>query len=278
MTVFVFSVVLLAAALHAGWNALVKGGSDKMMTTVLVTGSAAAIAMASLPFLPAPAPQSWLFIGLSTLVHFAYFTLVARAYHFADMSQAYPIMRGTAPLLVAATGIFLPGPRLPPSAWLGIGIICAGILGMAVHRRRAAGGNRIGLALLNAAVIACYTLIDGTGVRRSGAPAAYTLWIFLLTGVPFVACMLVTRGGAFRRYVAGNWPAGLLGGFGTAAAYGLVLWAMMSAPVAVVAALRETAILFGIAISGLVLQEKISPMRIAGACAIAAGAVVLRLA
>ena len=126
-------------------------------------------------------------------------------------------------------------------------------------------------------LIASYTLIDGAGVRRSGAPAAYTLWIFLLTGVPLLLWAISTRGKTFRRYVGRNWHLGLVGGFGTVASYGLALWAMTVAPVAVIAALRETSILFGTAISGFVLKEKISPIRIVGACVIAAGAIMLRL-
>jgi drug/metabolite transporter (DMT)-like permease len=133
------------------------------------------------------------------------------------------------------------------------------------------------LALLNAVVIATYTLIDGAGVRRSGAPAAYTLWIFLLTGGPLMAWALAARGRALRHYAAGNWRSGLVGGMGTIASYGLALWAMTVAPVAMVAALRETAILFGVAISRLVLKERVGPARITGACVIAAGAVALRL-
>ena len=277
MTITVFSIVLLAAMCHATWNALVKGGGDKLLTTVLITGSAAAIALVVLPFLPAPARASWPFMASSALCSILYFTLVARIYRVADMSATYPLMRGTAPLIVALASASVLGEPLAPLAWLGIATICAGILNMAIGKRGGAANAGMALALFNALVIAIYTLIDGSGVRRSGSPAAYTLWIFLLTGVPLVAWALVAKGPAFRRYVGRNWHYGMAGGLGTVVSYGLALWAMLVAHVAMVAALRETAILFGAAISGVVLKEPLGSARIAGACIIAAGAAALRL-
>jgi drug/metabolite transporter (DMT)-like permease len=277
MAFSVFAIVLLAAALHATWNAVVKAGGDTTMTTGVVAGAAALIAVVCLPFLPPPARQSWPFIAASTLVQIVYFVLIARIYRISDMSQSYPLMRGAAPLLVAiSSAAFLDEP-LAPIAWLGVGVICTGIVGMAAARRPGQGRG-VALALLNAGVIASYTLIDGVGVRRSGAPAAYTLWLSMLSGAPFALWVLSSRRQAFRSYVAANWPLGLLGGFGSLASYGLALWAMTVAPIAVVAALRESSILFATAISGFILKEKVSPVRIAGACIIAGGAAILRLA
>lgn len=277
MPVAVFGLILFAAALHATWNAIVKGGGDTLLTTVLVTTAAALIAAVALPLLPGPAPASWPFIAVSALFQIVYFILVAAAYRVADMSQTYPLMRGTAPLLVALASAAWIGEPLSASAWAGVAVLCAGIFGMAADGRR--GGNRAGLllALLNALVIAGYTVIDGLGVRRSDAPAAYTLWIFLLTGLPLAAWAMLARRRAFADYAARNWHLGLAGGIGTLASYGLALWAMTMAPVAVVAALRETSILFGVAISGLVLKERVSAARIAAVCVIAAGAAILRM-
>jgi drug/metabolite transporter (DMT)-like permease len=274
----VFCIVLFAALLHAGWNAIVKGAGDKLLTTVLVTTSAALLAALSLPALRPPNAASWPFILASSLFQFAYFVLLARTYHLVDMSQSYPLMRGTAPLLVAIVSVLALGAHLTMTMWIGVGVICLGILGMAAGDRQR---NRkgIALALLNAVVIAGYTLIDGLGVRRSGAPAAYTLWIFLVTGVPLGAWAIHARGRtAFSSYARRNWHFGLIGGVGTVASYGLALWAMTIAPIAVVAALRETAILFGVIISGLLLKEHVGLGRLAAACTIALGAAVLRLA
>ncbi|WP_065847756.1 EamA family transporter [Sphingobium sp. Ndbn-10] len=278
MSAGIFGIVLVAAALHATWNAIVKGGGDTLLTTVLVTASAALIAIVVLPFLPPPSRASWPFIAASTVFQLGYFVLVARAYRIADMSLAYPLMRGTAPLLVAVVSVAWMGEPLSPRAWLGVGVICAGILSMAAAVPRNASKAGMVLALLNAIVIAGYTLIDGVGVRRSGAPVAYTLWIFLLTGAALAAWVLVGRREAFRGYIGRNWRLGLIGGAGTISSYGLALWAMTVAPVAVVAALRETSILFGTAISAALLHERVGPARIVAVCIIAAGAAALRLA
>lgn len=278
MPIAVFATVLFAAALHAAWNAIVKGADDKLLTTVLVAAGGVLIAVTALPFLPQPALASWPFIAGSTGFQAVYLVLVARTYRHADMSQAYPLMRGTAPLLVAlASGLFLGAP-LSAGGWLGVGVICAGILALAVGGLR--GGGRAGVvaALLNAVVIASYTLIDGAGVRRSGSPAAYVLWLNLFSGAPLVVWALIARRRALATYARRHWAAGLAGAVGTTASYGLALWAMTQAPVPVVAALRETSIVFGVAISGLLLRERVGPERIMAACAIAAGAAILRLA
>ncbi|MBB6253790.1 EamA family transporter [Nitrospirillum iridis] len=283
MSPTVFAIVLFAALLHATWNALVKGAGDKLMAAVLVAGGAAGIAAVVLPFLPQPAPASWPYIVASSVLQVVYMSLLARAYHVADMSQTYPLMRGTAPLVVAATGAVLLREGLSAVAWVGVVTICAGILSMAWMGRGgghdpAAGGAGPRLALLNALVIAGYTLVDGHGVRLSDAPAAYTLWGMLLNGVPLVAWALLARRRSFLGHVARQWPRGLVGGAGTLVSYGLALWAMTVAPVAVIAALRESSILFGTVIAGVVLKERVGPRRLAAACLIAVGAMVLRLA
>lgn len=277
MSFTTFTVVLVAAAFHASWNAVVKGGNDKLLTTALVTGAAAFLAAITLPFLGMPAPASWPFIAGSVLFQIGYFILVARIYHIADMSLTYPLMRGTAPLIVAlASAMVLREPLLPP-VWLGIILICSGVLSMAVARQPG-NGKGMSLAFLNAMVIAGYTMIDGEGVRRSGAAAGYTLWIFLLTGIPLIVWALTARSTAFIRYVAANWHYGVIGGIGAVASYGLALWAMTTAPIAVVSALRETSILFGTIITAAVLRESVDRRRIIAACIIAAGAAALRLA
>jgi drug/metabolite transporter (DMT)-like permease len=104
------------------------------------------------------------------------------------------------------------------------------------------------------------------------------MWLFLLNGVPLVAWALIARGPALRRYARANPRPGLVGGLGNLGSYGLALWAMTDAPVAVVAALRETSILFAMAIAGLFLGETITRGRLAAAAVIALGAVSLRLA
>jgi len=277
MPLIVFAVVMSAALLHASWNAIVKSAGDKFLTMIMVTACAAALSAALLPFLRAPAAASWPYAAASAVLQIVYFLLLARTYQISDMSQAYPLMRGTAPLIVALVSQFQMGDVLSRAAWAGVIGICLGIFSIAL-------GNQVNdrkgiyLALLNALVIAGYTLIDGAGVRRSGAPAAYTLWVFLLAGLPLTLWAASARGSAFFPYFGRYWKFGLAGGVGTTASYGLALWAMTVAPIAVVAALRETSILFGTLIAGLVLREHVGPRRLISACIIACGAAILRLA
>lgn len=277
LPVYVFAAVLFAALLHATWNAIVKSAGDKFLTTIMVTAAAAAVSACLLPFLTAPDRASWPCVGGSVLLQYAYFWLVARTYEVADMSQTYPLMRGTAPLLVALFTVFRMGDSLSAIAWIGLIGICSGILSMTLGSKLKQR-NGICLALLNALVIAAYTLVDGVGVRRSGSPAAYTLWVFLLTGIPFSIWAMTRRRTAFLPYVVRHWPIGLAGGIGVTASYGIALWAMTLAPIAVVAALRETSILFGTLMAGIVLKEHIGARRLLAACIIAGSAAILRMA
>jgi drug/metabolite transporter (DMT)-like permease len=278
MSLSVFAIVLFAAVLHAVWNAIVKGGSDKLLMTILVVSSSGAVAASILPFLAPPAAASWPFLLASMVFQIIYFTLVARVYRAADMSQAYPLMRGTAPLLVSMASVAFLHEHLSIIAWLGICSICVGTASLAWTARAREHLKGVALALLNALIIAGYTLIDGAGVRRSGAPIAYAAWLFLLTAIPLTGWAIVRNGAVFRRYAAMHFRLGLIGGLGSCASYGLALWAMTQAPVAIVAALRETSILFATVIAALVLKERVSPQRLAAACVIAAGAALLRLA
>ncbi len=274
MSLSIFCLVLFAALMHAGWNAIIKGAADKLMTTVLVSGFAALIAAIALPFLPAPAAASWPFLVVSPLLQALYFALVARCYHVSDMSQAYPLMRGAAPLLVAVAGVLWMGEHLRLIAWAGIGAVCLGVLAMALGSGRL---HHVALPLSNAAVIAGYTLLDAAGARRAGSALSYTLWLFLLTALPLLAWALLSQRARFIAQLQQNATRGLAGGIGTLLSYSLALWAMTQAPVALVAALRESAILFGLAISALVLKEQPPRRRLVAAGIIALGVVALRL-
>ncbi|WP_312236473.1 DMT family transporter [Stenotrophomonas sp.] len=274
MSLSIFCIVLFAALLHASWNAIVKRGRDTLLTTILVTGSAAVLAAIGLPFLPAPAAQSWPWLAASTGLQVIYYVLVARTYQVTDMSASYPLMRGCAPLLVALVGALFIGERLAGIAWAGIALICAGILCMT----RGISRQHLWLPLLNAGVIATYTLVDAWGARHSGAALSYTLWLFLLSGLPLPIWALCTRAAALRSYARANWHYGMVGGVGTLTSYALALWAMTVAPVAMIASLRETSILFGILISAFILHERVTRQRWIAAGLIVLGAAVLRLA
>ena len=270
--------VLLGALLHASWNAAIKSGRDKFLDTVLVAGGAGVIAAIGLPFLPLPAPESIPYLLTSSVLQLVYFLLVAAAYRTGDMSYAYPLMRGTAVLLVASASSLLIGEHLTMRAWIGILSISAGVLALTLlYRRSAPSLAPTAFALGNAAIIASYTLVDGIGARLSGQSVAYTLWLSLLTAVPLLAWTAWNRPAAFAGYFKARWVVGLGGGFCTLASYGLALWAMTRAPVATTAALRETSILFGMLISAGFLKERVGLPRMAAGIVIALGAAALRL-
>jgi drug/metabolite transporter (DMT)-like permease len=275
---YVVAAVLFAALLHACWNALVKSGRDTFLTTVLVAGGAGLAALVALPFVDAPQAASWPYIAGSTVVQLLYFELLIATYRSGDMSHAYPIMRGTAPLIVALASGLLMNEELAAIQWLAILCICGAILGLGLTGSASPNGRRTTqLALATACLIASYTIIDGMGVRKSGATAGYAMWVFLLTGSGFALWALRQRPGELLPYAKENWHIALLGGAGSFGAYGIALWAMTKAPVATVAALRETSILFATLIAALVLREKISKVRYGAIVLIAAGALLMRL-
>ena len=279
MSGFVLAVVLCGALLHATWNALIRSGTDSFLSTVLVAAGAALLSAAALPFVAQPAPASWPFIGASAATQLLYYILLAETYRAGDMSHSYPLMRGSAPLLVALASAGVLHQPLRLGQWLAIACISGGILTMwAGTRRQGAPARRTTtLALATACSIAAFTLIDGAGVRRAGAPAAYTMWIFLLTGAAYLAWCRHRRRGQLLAYARRHARIGVVGGAGTLGSYGLALWAMTQAPVATVAALRETSILFATAIAALVLHERISAQRYLAVALVGCGALAIRL-
>jgi drug/metabolite transporter (DMT)-like permease len=241
-------------------------------------GSAALIAVVALPFLPAPARESWPWLAVSASMQVGYLVLLVRIYHTVDMSLAYPLMRGSAPLTVALVSTLWLGEVLPGIGWIGIATICMGILAMAIGARGSLRPAGLAMTLGNAAIIAAYTLTDAMGARASGTPAAYTLWLSLLTGIAMVIWAIPARGAALVRYARQGWHIGLIGGASTIVSYTIALWAMTMAPIAMVAALRETSILFATVISAVILRERVSRARVMAACVIAGGTMLLRLA
>ncbi len=248
--------VLGAAALHAAWNALLKSGADKQLDTVAVAAGSGAVALAALPFVPAPAAASWPWIAASAVVHIAYFWALAGAYRWGDMSFSYPIMRGGGPLIVTVAGGAVFGEVLGGGQLAGVVLISAGILAFASHSAAdpAAQRKSLAFALVNACVIAGYTLIDAMGARLSGAPVSYALWFFVANGVVILAAGWLQRGAAAPRHLLRQWRIAFLGGAFAVGAYGVALWAMTKAPVALVAVLRETSVVFA-AVLGAVFPQ-----------------------
>jgi drug/metabolite transporter (DMT)-like permease len=266
--------VLGAALLHASWNVLVKSGADKELETVNIAIGSGLVALLAAFFLPPPARASWPWVAGSAVVHILYFVFLAGAYRWGELSYTYPVMRGGGPMIVAVVGALALGEVLPPGATVGIVLICAGILAFASgkHDRRATA-----FALANAVVIATYTLVDGQGARLSGAPVSYTLWFFVANGVVIVIYGWLRRGSAVGTYFRATWKRAVLGGSCAVAAYGIALWAMTRAPIAIVAVLRETSVIFAAVIAAFVLHEKFTRRRLAATGAVMLGLVALRL-
>lgn len=271
--------VLFGALCNAAWNIFVKRGSDPLLSMVLVALGSGLIGAAALPFLPTPAPASWPFIAASVAAQMIYAILLGAAYAAGDLGQAYPLMRGMAPLLVALASGPLIGEAVSPGRWCGVGLISAGVLAMALVRTDRAlprSWATTGFAMANAGAIASYTIIDGIGVRLSGAPLAYAFTTFALTAVPLTAWAFLRRGGGAWRYGVAQWRVLAFGGLGSFISYSIALWAMARAPVAVIASLRETSILFATALSILVLKEGVVPARLVATGLIVLGAVAIR--
>jgi drug/metabolite transporter (DMT)-like permease len=271
--------MLGAALLHAGWNALLKSSPDKALENVALAVSRGAIALAVVPWLPLPAPAAWPWIAASVVVHIAYFWALAGAYRWGDLSFTYPIMRGGAPALVALAGVAVFGEFLPGAQFAAIALICAGILGFATAARGDPAGARRALlfALGNAVVIATYTMIDARGVRVSGAPVSYALWFFVANSVVQVAIGLADRPHEVPAYLARHWLRAALGGAFTLGSYGIALWAMAQAPVALVAALREVSVVFAAVLGALFLGERFTLRRALATATVLVGLALLRL-
>jgi drug/metabolite transporter (DMT)-like permease len=279
LTLGITLAVLGAGLLHASWNALLKAapGGDAMLDTASVVAGSSVCALLVLPFVPLPDPAAWKFVATSSTIHFAYYVTLAHAYRTGDLSFAYPLMRGSAPLIVAALGIAVLHEVPSGHAALGILLICAGIVSIAFVRRSRHPPAAAGWAFANAGIIALYTLVDGSGARASGNAIAYVTWLIFLEGLPFLAWILWRRGAPAVVYLRRGWRRGLLGGACSLAAYGIVLFAMTRAPLAAVAALRETSVLFAALIGAFWLKEGLGAMRLAGAASVVAGVAALKL-
>ena len=270
--------VLGAGMLHAGWNALLKSapGGDPLLDTAGVVAASSFWSLLALPFVPVPDVAAWPFIAASATIHFAYYLTLTGAYRTGDLSFAYPLMRGTAPLIVALLGIALlhEWPTLQAAA--GIALISAGIVSIAfVHPGRHPPAA-VAWALANALIIACYTFVDGTGARASGNAWGYAFWLMFLEGLPFLAWIAARRGRPAVRYMAAGTSRALATGAGSVLAYAIVLWAMTRAPVALVAALRETSVIFATLFGALILKEGFGWRRLAGATSVALGVAALK--
>jgi phosphonate utilization associated putative membrane protein len=273
----VVGAVLFGALLHAGWNALVKSSSDKDLDMALIHLIGSLMAIPLVAVVGWPDAKAWPYITASVVVHIGYYLALTGAYRHGELGLTYPLMRGVAPLLVALSATFTLGETLTPLAWAGVIGISCGVLVLGLNQHAWQVPKAIAFALANAVIIAIYTVIDGLGVRASGYALQYVATLFLLDGWPFALLMFATRGNAVARYARKRWPMASIGACASLGSYGIALWAMTRSPVASVAALRETSVLFALLIGIWFLKERFTPRRMFGACSIVAGVMAVRL-
>jgi phosphonate utilization associated putative membrane protein len=273
----VMSLVLVGALLHAGWNALVKSSTDKTLDTALIHVLCSFLALPVCWYVGLPPPEAWPFIAASLAIHVGYYFALSGAYRHGELGLTYPLMRGTAPMLVAVASMLVLGEDLSGMGALGVVLISGGVLllgasaGLMRHRKA------VLYALSNAVLIALYTVVDAKGARISGNVVQYVAMLFVLDGWPFAVLVFLHRKGRIWAYVQGRWPLALGGAVASVGSYAIALWAMTVAPMAMVAALRETSVLFAAILGAWFLKEHWTPNRVLGTVSVVGGVMALRL-
>lgn len=271
-------IVLLAAMLHASWNAMLHGNRDRFLSMTWMSIAIAAVATFVVLRNPLPASAAWPYIVASGLVHIVYNVSLVRSYRRNDLALAYPIARGSSPLLVTLGAALFADEAIGPLRALGVAMVSGGIIVIALQGHRTSRAGALA-ALTTGAMIALYTVIDGIGVRVSdGQPLSYTAWMFLfywLMPLLFVA----VRGAAPLWSPIRSEPlavaSSLAGGLVSIAAYGIVIWALQAGAMGAVSALRETSVVFAVLIGRVFLRESVSATRWLACIVVAAGAVCL---
>jgi len=271
----VFSVVLLAAILHASWNALVKSGGDPYLRLAIVNLTHSIAVLPLLPFVGLPAAEAWPWLLGSVVTHLVYYFFLAAGYRVGDLSHVYPIARGIAPPLVALGALLVAGEVLSLAGSAAILLVCLGI--WIVAGRGPTSRRPLLLAIGTGLSIAAYTVCDGMGGRASGDVLAYIVWLFLLDGWPFALWVALRRGPDLVATIPRAWKPAIGGGLMSLVAYGMVIWAMSIAPLAYVSALRETSVLLAAAIGTLLLGEPFGRRRILAAGLVVIGVAILQL-
>lgn len=265
--------------MHAGWNAVLKIRLEPFLAMTLINAASGVIALPVLIYTGLPTSASWGWAGLSLALHLAYYLSLSEAYRRADMSIVYPIARGSAPLLTTLVATTIFGETLKTAGIAGICVLASGILLMTWQPKGDVKPDRIGVlfAALTAVIISGYTVSDGSGARASGDPLAYSALLFVLNGIVPVALALVLRGRDGLAPLRGFIGPGLAGGAMSCASYTIAIWAMTIAPIPLVAAVRETSVLFGAAIAVVFLREPLRWNRIAAAILILCGLALIRI-
>jgi drug/metabolite transporter (DMT)-like permease len=274
MSIGIFAALIVAAVLHAGWNALVRRDEDRSAAAIAVAAGGVVVGAVLVPFLPAITGTAALYVIGSSFIHVLYYALIARAYRHGDLSVAYPIMRGFAPLIVSiVAAIFIERPGA--IVFAGVAVVAAGIVSLGLDGLRR-GQRGLAAALGNAFVIATYTLVDGLGARASGAPESYVAWILIGGGLATVAFQFSMQGRAAVHKLALRWRLALASGVMGYGAYGIALWAMTVAPIGAVAAVRESSVLFATALGAVMLHEKFGATRWIAAVLVVVGLTLVK--
>src|SRR6185369_9179581 len=280
METFVFLAVLFAALCHAGWNALIKVGLDPLSTTTLISLGSGLVALLFVPLTGAPAAAAWPWLIASVIIHLFYFAGLIEAYRTGDLGQVYPIARGSAPLMTATATTLFVGERMSLVGWAGIVALVCGVFLLSARGGRDLAKidkRAVGYALFTAVTICAYSVVDGIGGRLAGDPNAYSVWLFAGIAVVMLPYALWRDGRAVIGPMQLYWRRGLAGGALQLLSYGIAIWAMTVAPIAIVATLRETSVLFGAIIAVVVLKEPLRANRILAALLILCGLVLIRI-
>lgn len=280
MSTTVFIAVIGAAVLHASWNALVKGGADKYASLGAVILGHVPCAVLALIFAPLPAPESYPYLVAGILLHVGYQIFLLQSYRIGDLTQVYPIARGSAPLIVALVSVTILGVSLSAAEIAAIFIIGAGILSLAMTRRSDGlrDGRAAAFALTTGAFIASYSMVDGIGARLAGTSLGFFAWLAIGNGIIVTLFLALKAPVSFANIVRHGKRMFVIGGGASFGAYALVTWAFTQAPIALVTALRETSIIFALLIGVFFLKERLSLAKLVSTFVTLVGAVLLRFA
>jgi drug/metabolite transporter (DMT)-like permease len=273
--VLVVPVVLLAALLHAVWNAVAHAIPDRQVGFFLLNVAAGAIGLCLLPFVDVPAAAAGPYLLGSVIVHVAYNLLLLKSYELGDFGQTYPLARGTAPLLVALASVTVVGQPLQVREAAGVLTVSAGLVVLVLGRGHLHADRKAVVAAMSTGVaIATYTVLDGVGVRHAHGTLGYIAWLFALQGL-LIAGLIASRRRRIWRAARPLLAPGLTSGVVSVVAYGLVIWAQSVGQLATVASLREVSIVFGALIGAVFFHERLGAVRVAGAAVVFAGVVLL---
>ncbi len=280
MTSTIFLAVIFAAALHAIWNALVKSGADKFTSMTGVVLGHIPLALILIPFFPTPNAESLPYLFASIVLHTGYQLFLLYSYRIGDLTQVYPIARGTAPMLVAGFSVLVLGVELKPLQLAAVLIIGAGVISLSLVRHQNGLRNtKAGLlAIVTGFFIASYSLVDGTGARLAQTAVGFYSWLSIANGIVFAIIIGVIRPDILRELPRTGKRVFLIGGNASFIAYVLVVWAFTQAPIAVVTALRETSIIFALLIGVFALGEKLNLIKVFSIIVTLLGAALLRFA